>query len=1279
MEEPNNGTGTLPTLVEIEEDLSTIETDLENVNNLRGRAIFSSVSTMLGSLRRRLEALNNPGGLGNNEDASRLSERLQTAQMAHSNRIPLNLLRSTRGSEELRASHRSALMVTARMSLSERDDNKDSAEPKPSSSRLVASRRKLENLENADRELHTSAFLAPELSPVSEQSDQREDASDDSNRPQDDGLQQTVLSTETPLLLSKVSMQSLRRLSSRNISGSIVLEPQKTTTRDECSVYSWGSSHLLHDDDEERLVPEKSLISTSERIGRLTDIVSVACGPNHAACATKQGQVFTCGDNTSGAVSPFERDQKMIVRPQVGEFLGTQTIIRQVSCGWDHTAAVTSTGVVLTWGNNEKGQLGRFISPKNKDVQTVFCKPQAMAISAEYRVTSVACGDQFTMVLTTRMTMMICGKDELAGNRKVPKQLPLLVGLPIAYVAAGKDHAVVLTVFGTAYAWGDNSSGCCGRPFPKVLPSPVPMVTPSAQQIETSLGKVNVPQSQGSTSIVADEVATIHAACGNSHTVLVTRSGRLLVCGSNDNGQLGIRVEKSLLVERLKAVDHPVSGRRFLSTEAGENSTLLLDDCGDVWQAQGGNLSRVLDGKHILTIAAGGKQCIAMSHGDGARSHFHMTEEIEAVSHTAENLESLIKQLSEEALETSITASGQKLVNQLEELLKNPSVLNSLFVDLSELDHLYGEITAIQNPKLQEAIALATEKSIFAGLQSLQSANASMKYAGSVRCLLHYVRFFDDIGKYSSEFDPRCTLIASLCEMILDLPFEGFKNMLAWIDQYPRQLFVRMLVRPLLFQLNKSLQVEVDDDGGQHLNVCARAAPLIGAVLRWLHAASERASLASPQDFYCDAIAKIPLETLYEDLQNKKLATNNQIRQGFLISQNPFLIPPTTKRDILRIESQVNMMKTASQDPSTVNIEEGTMTINPFFTVKIDREHLLEQTLEAIVKARPEQLRKKLRIEFKDEEGVDAGGVTKEFFLLVSEEVFDVHSALWSRRFGDQITWFNSDNTWDEKGYEQVGMLVGLALYNDVNLDVHFPQAVYRLLLNKPLGMEDLFDEDLKNGLQQLLDYEGDDVEDVFCLTFEVSWMDLGKEHKIELKPDGANIEVTQDNKEEYVMLYVKWILVDSIRPQWEAFRKGVNVIMEGSSLGDLFTPQELELLVVGDPELDFCALESKTEYEGGYDKESPVVRNLWKFVKNADHETQMHFLKFTTGTTKAPIGGLGAINFKVQRAGPDSQLLPTSHTCFNTLMVPDYGDDYQKLEERLGRAILECEGFGLM
>jgi hypothetical protein len=118
-------------------------------------------------------------------------------------------------------------------------------------------------------------------------------------------------------------------------------------------------------------------------------------------------------------------------------------------------------------------------------------------------------------------------------------------------------------------------------------------------------------------------------------------------------------------------------------------------------------------------------------------------------------------------------------------------------------------------------------------------------------------------------------------------------------------------------------------------------------------------------------------------------------------------------------------------------------------------------------------------------------------------------------------------------------------------------------------------------------------------------------------------------------------------------------------------------LLVVGTPELDFAALEENTQYEG-YDKDSPVVKSLWRFVKNSQRDTQLNFLKFSTGSTKAPIGGLGELPFKIQRAGPDSIQLPTSHTCFNTLLVPDYGDNYEKLAERVGRAVLECEGFGL-
>ena len=108
------------------------------------------------------------------------------------------------------------------------------------------------------------------------------------------------------------------------------------------------------------------------------------------------------------------------------------------------------------------------------------------------------------------------------------------------------------------------------------------------------------------------------------------------------------------------------------------------------------------------------------------------------------------------------------------------------------------------------------------------------------------------------------------------------------------------------------------------------------------------------------------------------------------------------------------------------------------------------------------------------------------------------------------------------------------------------------------------------------------------------------KRRVAELKPDGVNIIlVTKANKEEFVLRYVRWVLVDSVKTRWDHFQTGVMRIMEDSSL-DLFSPEELELLVVGIPDLDFDAIEKNTKYEGGYDESTEVVKNFWKFVKES-------------------------------------------------------------------------------
>ncbi|GAX11174.1 ubiquitin-protein ligase E3 A [Fistulifera solaris] len=1285
----NNNTNNI-SLSDIDNDLREIEERLHRPRRL-GRAMFESVNSMLGSLRQRLDHL---------PSASDLSERLRTAEFAHSNRIPLQMLRCS-STLQVRQSARASLLVQrTQFEHAEKHDDEESVPPRTRSYRrsssLVASRRLSVSIFGGDDMIlheHSSMLLTTYIQEITIE------PTESSDDPEMDIDQETIqndiytsqVKPEIQPLLPKRSITNLSALQ-RNISGSIAVPKSEETKGFEFAVYSWGprASSALHDDMVARS-PADSKVSAESRVGRLNGVLSVSCGPCHSAYATNQGEVFACGVNTAGAVDPLHpRDVTEIVRPSKLECLGT-AFIRHVSCGWDHTAAITDMGVVLTWGSNEKGQLGHFRSVDQDNGLKEWCSPKAMFLGPGTRAVSVACGNQFTLVLTSRMSVLACGVSTVAGYRVnakqgdlgLPAEQPALVGLPLAAVAAGKDHAVVLTAHGSAYAWGMNTSGCCGRGYPTELLSPVPVLTPTSQ-LETPLGKTPFPNwsvSENNSKIsLADDVAVVHAAAGNDHTVLVTRSGTLLVCGSNSKGQLGVSGKE--IINRVEIVRHPENGR-FISAEAGCENTLLLDGSGDVWQmgaTTGGELKKVLSGKNILTISAGGDQNVAIAAEKGFQKcsvDFDSALRESPETGVPCSLEELVGRVANEMeVDDNVSPSCRELINRTEQLLKYPSVLNGLFLDPSELDHLFLELTKLNNKELQKSLADVAEKSIQQGLQSLSKSQARMIYPESVRCLLHYIRFFDLNSRHGVDFDPRGSCVMALCETLLGLPYEGFKALLVWMTLYPSDLFVRMLVKPLLSQLGKALHIEIDENGVVHTKVSRRAVPIIVSVLRWLHRASERANIAAPEDFYSEAVEKMPLEVLFDDLRSLKSYGKDPVSRPFLICASPFLIPPTKKRDLLLIESQVNMMKTATES-GRVEIRPDGLAIDPFYVLEVERENLLEQTLAKIKEADPKELRMKLRVKFKGEDGVDAGGVTREFFHLLSDELFDVNSSMWTRRFGDNITWFNSDCTWDEQGYELVGILFGLGLYNGVLLDVHFPQAVYRKLLDLPLGLEDLVDPEIRKGMQQLLDYDGDDVEDIFCLSFEVSWMDLGEEKKVELKPGGADIPVTSFNKEEYVLLYVKWLLVDSIQPQWEAFKKGVLRIMESSSL-DLFRPEELELLVVGTPELDFEALEKNAEYEGGYTKESDAVQNLWKYLKSADLDTKMKFLQFSTGSSKAPIGGLGSLQFKVQRAGIDSDHLPTSHTCFNTLLLPDYGSNYEKLCDRLGRAILECEGFGL-
>jgi len=851
-------------------------------------------------------------------------------------------------------------------------------------------------------------------------------------------------------------------------------------------------------------------------------------------------------------------------------------------------------------------------------------------------------------------------------------------------LSAGGHHAAVVTAHGTALVWGKNETGCCGREYPKELAVPVPVKIPSENQSASS--PANLPftdwaiwnNKDGLVAKMSDDVAIQDVACGAEHTILVTRSGRLLVCGSNQRGQLGADVSKVPTATTVVPVHHP-SGGRFVSAEAGNAHSLLLDNYGDVWLTSSNGLQLVVKGHSVLAIAAGGDDnsvviAPASTGGLSLTRQFSVEKEDDGMD-IVDSVENLLQEISSNGANKQYACN--EIAKRTEELLKYPSVLNSVFLDPRELEYMFDRLSNVGDGEVKQNIASAIERGLKIGLECLRGDDTRLMHPEAVRCLLLYIKFFDVCRDDGIVFDMRGECISLFCDVILSVPFEGHKALHGWaLNLYPREIFAKMLVQPLLRALNECLKFSVDENQVSHFQPSRQAVPVIVAVISWLHTIAEESNLASPTDFYSDGVSQISVGALFDDLQRMKRASPRERSKNFHICAYPFLLSPGCKRNLLQMESQIEMYKAMLGDIK-FSESQRQITVDPYFHLEIEREHLLKQTLEKIKQTDAKEIRKRLRVSFKGEEGIDAGGVTKEFFQLLSEELFEVNSGLWSTKYGNDVNWFNSDNTWNDNNYELIGLLFGLALYNSVLLDVRFPLAVYRKILGLPLGLEDIIDDDLRKGLQQLLEYEGDDVEQVFCLNFEVTWMELGEEKRLELKPDGANIPVTNENREEYVLRYVRWVLVDSIQPQWDSFEKGVMKVMESSSL-DLFLPEELELLVVGSPDLDFEALEVNTKYEGGYDKNSPVIKNFWKFVREAPKDTQVQLLKFATASCKAPIGGLGKMDFMIQRAGPDSAQLPTSHTCFNTLILPDYGDNYEKLADLLGRAIIECEGFGL-
>ncbi|XP_052451707.1 NEDD4-like E3 ubiquitin-protein ligase WWP1 isoform X1 [Carassius gibelio] len=350
----------------------------------------------------------------------------------------------------------------------------------------------------------------------------------------------------------------------------------------------------------------------------------------------------------------------------------------------------------------------------------------------------------------------------------------------------------------------------------------------------------------------------------------------------------------------------------------------------------------------------------------------------------------------------------------------------------------------------------------------------------------------------------------------------------------------------------------------------------------------------------------------------------------------------------------------------------------------VSRQTLFEDSFQQIMNFKPYDLRRRLYIIFKGEEGLDYGGLAREWFFLLSHEVLNPMYCLFEyagkSNYCLQINPASTINPDHLTYFCFIGRFIAMALFHGKFIDTGFSLPFYKRMLNKKLILKDLesIDPEFYNSLIWIRDnnIEECDLEMYFSVDMEI----LGKITSHDLKEDGADVLVTEENKEEYIGLMAEWRFSRGVESQTKAFLDGFNEVVPLQWL-QYFDEKELEVMLCGMQEVDLQDWQRNTVYRH-YTRNSKQIIWFWQLVKEVDNEVRLRLMQFVTGTCRLPLGGFaelmgsnGPQKFCIEKVGKETWL-PRSHTCFNRLDLPPY-KSYEQLKEKLLFAIEETEGFG--
>eukprot|EP01022_Parablepharisma_sp_SALTPOND_P032952 TRINITY_DN87950_c1_g1_i1.p1 TRINITY_DN87950_c1_g1~~TRINITY_DN87950_c1_g1_i1.p1 ORF type:complete len:595 (-),score=9.37 TRINITY_DN87950_c1_g1_i1:3368-5152(-) len=334
-------------------------------------------------------------------------------------------------------------------------------------------------------------------------------------------------------------------------------------------------------------------------------------------------------------------------------------------------------------------------------------------------------------------------------------------------------------------------------------------------------------------------------------------------------------------------------------------------------------------------------------------------------------------------------------------------------------------------------------------------------------------------------------------------------------------------------------------------------------------------------------------------------------------------------------------------------------------TLVVDRKILLRDSLEQFNTVTDLDLRREIKIHFVGEVGQDAGGVIREWFSELFEELFDPSAGLFQKANVPEVSYIINEHY---KGgishYYFCGQLLAKALFDRTPVKASLAKPILKQLLGQKVGVEDLknFDLEIWKSVEFLRKHKIGKKE--FVSTFTITKTEPDEVVTVELKPGGKEIEITEGNKGEFIELLTGYHLNYKTQHQMDKLLKGFYSLIPNNFVSVLDV-DELEFFLCGDFDIDLEDWEANTVYKGDYSESHKVIRWFWTVLSELSESQRRKFLQFCTGSARVPVEGFKGLmsnsgkvcKFCIEQkdyTGTNTAFV-VAHTCFNRIELPEY------------------------